>query len=223
MKNRQKEAVRLQLDRIHSSSGAALPPSLVGQAIGYACYGFAIYRLWRGDITYGSMTMLVGMAGSLRGSFSSVVNLVPSAIRACISAGRIMEVTGLPREESAESPNLRRILSQAQKQGVSVRMENVTAGYPGDKAIYTGADFLASPGEIIGLVGPLWTGQDYHSEAAAGPAAPTGGPGYRGFRRAIPGAGFRRHPQAVQLHPPGKYLVLRDHRGKPSAAVPGGF
>ena len=130
--NRQKEAVRLQLDRNKFQQRGSIATSLVGQAIGYACYGFAIYRLWRGDITYGSMTMLVGIAGSLRGSFSSVVNLVPSAIRACISAGRIMEVTGLPREESAESPNLRRILSQAQKQGVSVRMENVTAGYPGD-------------------------------------------------------------------------------------------
>lgn len=157
--DRQKESVRIQLDRNKFQQRGSIATSLVGQAIGYACYGFAIYRLWRGDITYGSMTMLVGMAGSLRGSFSSVVNLVPSAIRACISAGRIMEVTGLPREESAESPNLRRILSQAQKQGVSVRMENVTAGYPGDKAIYTGANFLASPGEIIGLVGPSGLGK----------------------------------------------------------------
>lgn len=41
------------------------------------------------------MTMLVSMAGALRGSFSSVVNLVPSAIRAGISAGRIMEITDL--------------------------------------------------------------------------------------------------------------------------------
>lgn len=157
--NRQKEAVRLQLDRNKFQQRGSIATSLVGQAIGYACYGFAIYRLWRGDITYGSMTMLVGMAGSLRGSFSSVVNLVPSAIRACISAGRIMEVTGLPREESAESPNLLKIFSKAKETGVSVKMENVTAGYPGDKAIYTDADFLASPGEIIGLVGPSGLGK----------------------------------------------------------------
>ena len=157
--DRQKESVRIQLDRNKYQQIGSIATSLVGQAIGYACYGFAIYRLWRGDITYGSMTMLVGMAGSLRGSFSSVVNLVPSAIRACISAGRIMEVTGLPREEAVESPILRKILAQAKVQGVAVKMENVTAAYPEDKAIYTGARFLASPGEIIGLVGPSGLGK----------------------------------------------------------------
>ena len=75
--DRQKESVRIQLDRNKFQQRGSIATSLVGQAIGYACYGFAIYRLWKGDITYGSMTMLVGMAGSLRGSFSSVVNLVP--------------------------------------------------------------------------------------------------------------------------------------------------
>ena len=28
--------------------------SLVGQVIGYACYGFAVYRLWQGAISYGT-------------------------------------------------------------------------------------------------------------------------------------------------------------------------
>ena len=157
--DRQRESVRIQLDRNKYQQIGSIATSLVGQAIGYACYGFAIYRLWRGDITYGSMTMLVGMAGSLRGSFSSVVNLVPSALRACISAGRIMEVTGLPREQAVESPTLRKIVEKAKTQGVSVKMENVTAGYGEDKPIYTQAQFLASPGEIVGLVGPSGLGK----------------------------------------------------------------
>ena len=156
---RQKESVRLQLDRNKYQQRGSIATSLVGQAIGYACYGFAIYRLWQGEITYGSMTMLVGMASSLRGSFSSVVNLIPSAIRACISAGRIMEVTGLPRETAADSPKLRKMFAGAAETGVEVEMGNVTAGYAGDKAIYTGADFKASPGEIIGLVGPSGLGK----------------------------------------------------------------
>ena len=156
--NRQKEAVRLQLDRNKFQQRGSIATSLVGQAIGYACYGFAIYRLWRGDITYGSMTMLVGMAGSLRGSFSSVVNLVPSALRACISAGRIMEVTGLPREESAESPNLRRILSQAQKQGVSVRMGKCHRRVSRGQGHLHRRQLSGKPGGDHRLGGPLWTG-----------------------------------------------------------------
>ena len=57
--DRQRESVRIQLDRNKYQQIGSIATSLVGQAIGYACYGFAIYRLWRGDITYGSMTMLV--------------------------------------------------------------------------------------------------------------------------------------------------------------------
>lgn len=155
----QRESVRIQLDRNRYQQFGNIATSLVGQAIGYACYGFAIFRLWRGEITYGTMTMLVWMAGSLRGSFTSVVNLVPSAIRACISAGRIMEVTNLPRENAADSPKLRRMIAEAAETGVQVRMEQVAAGYSDNKPIYTGAQFCASPGEIIGLVGPSGLGK----------------------------------------------------------------
>ena len=157
--NRQKEAVRLQLDRNKFQQRGSIATSLVGQAIGYACYGFAIYRLWRGDITYGSMTMLVGMAGSLRGSFSSVVNLVPSAIRAGISAGRIMEITELPRETVADTPKLDRMFARAHDTGVLVEIHGVTAAYAKDKPVYTDAEFAAAPGEIIGLVGPSGLGK----------------------------------------------------------------
>lgn len=157
--DRQAEAMRIQLDRNKYQQICSIATQLVGQAIGYACYGFAIYRLWQGDITYGSMTMLVGMAGSLRGSFSSVVNLIPSAIRAGISAGRVMEITGLPREKTVDTPEMQAMLDQASESGVEVRLDDVTVGYAGNRDIYTGAQFCAAPGEIIGLVGPSGLGK----------------------------------------------------------------
>ena len=157
--DKQAEAMRIQLDRNKYQQIGSIITQLTGQVIGYACYGFAIFRLWQGEITYGSMTMLVGMAGSLRGSFSSVVNLIPSAMRACISAGRIMEITGLPREKTADTPELQAMLSHAAEQGVEVRLEDVTVGYAGSREIYTGAQFRAAPGEIIGLVGPSGLGK----------------------------------------------------------------
>lgn len=158
-KEQQQTSVQIQLDRNKYQQLGNIMTSLVGQAIGYACYGFAIFRLWQGQISYGTMTMLVGMAGSLRGSFSSVVNLVPSALRACISAGRIMEITELPRETASITPDLQRILDCAHDEGVLVEMHDVTAAYSEDKPIYTGAEFRAAPGEIIGLVGPSGLGK----------------------------------------------------------------
>ena len=158
-KEQQQQSVRIQLDRNKYQQLGNIIASLVGQVIGYACYGFAIFRLWQGQISYGTMTMLVGMAGSLRGSFSSVVNLVPSAIRAGISAGRIMEITELPRETVADTPKLQRMFANAHDTGVLVEMHGVTAAYAKDKPVYTEAEFAAAPGEIIGLVGPSGLGK----------------------------------------------------------------
>lgn len=88
-----------------------------------------------------------------------MVNLVPSALRACISAGRIMEITELPRETVADTPKLQRMFARAHDTGVLVEMHGVTAAYAKDKPVYTDAEFAAAPGEIIGLVGPSGLGK----------------------------------------------------------------
>lgn len=80
----QKETVDVALLQNKFQQWTTIVTSLVGQAVGYACYGFAAYRLWRGDISYGTMTMFVSMAGSLRGSFSGIISLMPTVIRAGI-------------------------------------------------------------------------------------------------------------------------------------------
>ena len=132
---------------------------LIGQLIGYACYGFAVFRLWQGRISYGTMTMFLSMATSLRSSFSGVLNLFPSAMRACISAGRIMEITCLPQESEAEIQEGLAMLETARKTGVQVQMRDVRAAYGEDEPIYTHADLQAAPGEIIGLIGPSGQGK----------------------------------------------------------------
>ena len=79
--NRQKEAVRLQLDRNKFQQRGSIATSLVGQAIGYACYGFAIYRLWRGDITRLAADAVVNAANSaLLGCFIPCHGCIDNAI-----------------------------------------------------------------------------------------------------------------------------------------------
>ena len=92
----QQESVDIALKQNKFQQSMTIATSLVGQAVGYACYGFAAFRLWQGQISYGTMTMFVGMASSLRGSFSGILNRAPTEIRAGISAERIRGITGLP-------------------------------------------------------------------------------------------------------------------------------
>ena len=148
----------------------------IGQLIGYACYGFAAYRLWQGDISYGTMTLYVSMSSSLRGSFSSVLNLLPTAMRAGISAGRIMEIIQLPRESLEDEQEAKKLLAKAKDVGITVEMKDVSFRYGDNPYVYQNANMIASSGEIIGLIGPSGQGKTttlrillglYHPKAGA--------------------------------------------------------
>lgn len=153
------ESMKISLDQNKFQSLTTIITSLVGQIIGYACYGYALFRLWQGEISYGTMTMFVGMAGSLRGSFSSIVNLAPTLIRACINAQRIIEIITLPRERIQDDKKAKDILSVAGRSGVEILMDNVSFWYQEGQPVYENACFYAKPGEIIGLLGPSGQGK----------------------------------------------------------------
>ena len=155
----QQESVDVALRQNRFQQYMTVTTSLVGQAVGYACYGFAAFRLWQGEISYGTMTMFVSMASSLRGSFSSILNLMPQVIRAGISAERIMEITSLPRDSMEDQEEAEEIKRRAKDEGVFVHMDAVDFCYEEEKWIYRDADFRAEPGEIVALIGPSGQGK----------------------------------------------------------------
>lgn len=155
----QQESVDVALRQNKFQQYMTVATSLVGQAVGYACYGFAAFRLWQGEISYGTMTMFVSMASSLRGSFSSILNLMPQVIRAGISAERIMEITSLPRDSMEDQEEAEEIKRRAKDEGVFVHMDSVDFCYEEEKWIYRDADFRAEPGEIVALIGPSGQGK----------------------------------------------------------------
>ena len=155
----QQESVDVALRQNKFQQYMTITTSLVGQAVGYACYGFAAFRLWQGEISYGTMTMFVSMAASLRGSFSGILNLAPMVIRAGISAERIMEITSLPRDSMEDKEEAEEIKKQSREKGVFLLMTDVDFAYEEDKWIYRDADFRAEPGEIVALIGPSGQGK----------------------------------------------------------------
>ena len=156
----QQKAVDFSLLHNQFQSAAMVITSLTGQLVGYACYGFAVYRLWRGEISYGTMTMFVSMAGSLRSAFSGMLQLVPTALRIGVSAGRVMEMVSLPRENLDHEEEAEEILQESREEGVYVHMEGVDFRYgPEEDWVYQEADFRAEPGEIVALIGPSGQGK----------------------------------------------------------------
>jgi ABC-type multidrug transport system fused ATPase/permease subunit len=106
------------------------------------------------------MTLFLQLSGSLTSSFSSIVAMVPNAISVATAAGRIKEITELPKENMEDQEKAKSLLSLARDSGVSVVAENVTYSYAdGDRNVLEEISFFAHPGETVAFVGPSGEGK----------------------------------------------------------------
>lgn len=134
--------------------------SVVGIAVYYSCYGWGIYRLWTGHITYGTMVLFLQLSGNLSSSFSALINLVPSAIGATTAAGRIMEIVELPREKAKDDDLVEIMSENIEEKGLAVELDNIHFKYlNSNKVVLDNAKIEANPSEIIALVGPSGEGK----------------------------------------------------------------
>ena len=134
--------------------------SAIGLLVSYSCYGWGVYRLWQGVITYGTMTLFLQLSGSLTSSFSAIVSMVPGVISVATAAGRIKEITELPTESFEDEKLAEKLLESAKEKGVSIVAENVTYSYAdSEKNVLNDIGFFANPGETIAFVGPSGEGK----------------------------------------------------------------
>lgn len=134
--------------------------SLIGLVVSYSCYGWGVFRLWQGVISYGTMTLFLQISGKLTGSFSALVSLVPGSISIATAAGRIMEVTNLPLEEDTDCAKAEMLMESAYENGVSVFAEGISYTYEdGSEAVLNNIGFRVEPGETVALVGQSGEGK----------------------------------------------------------------
>ena len=147
--------IRLDYNRFHVAAGSGM--SLVGSMVTMVCFGWGVYRLWSGHITYGTMTLFLQLASSLAGAFSSLVYMIPSAISAATAAGRLMSVTQLPKEKRLCEEEAEKLILT--KKEIEVCAEEISFQYDTGKKVLQNASFVAKPGEIVAIVGPSGEGK----------------------------------------------------------------
>ena len=130
--------------------------SAVGTGVSYICFGWSVYRLWSGYITTGTLLMFFQMANTLSSSFSSLVQIVPSAINATTCAGRLMAVSELEKEKYLDMDQIELIWS---KKEISVELQNVDIRYKDEKNVIQKGNFIANAGEITAIIGPSGEGK----------------------------------------------------------------
>ena len=151
---------KAQLDYTRFSVRTSALMSVVGTVVTVVCFGWGVYRLWSGHISYGTMTLFLQMSGTLTASFSALVQMVPTAINAATAAGRIMAVTELPREDHTDDEKVAKFLRENKADGVSVVAQNMDFHYEDQtQQVLQDVIFRAKPGEIVALVGPSGEGK----------------------------------------------------------------
>lgn len=150
--------IRLEYEKF--SIGMTIALSLIGVVVSYSCYGWGIYRLWKGAISYGTMTLFMQISGSLTSSFSSLASLAPTAVTIATAAGRIMEVTGFEEENDADKAQAIKVLEASNENGLKLVFGDVSFKY-GDKenAVLKNSSFEIHSGETVAFVGPSGEGK----------------------------------------------------------------
>lgn len=133
------------------------------------CFGWGVYRLWMGGISYGDMTMFMQLSSLLGSAFSAVIGLVPSWISVTTSAGRIMAVVELPEERTEDIPEL------ADEQELTLELRNISFNYDGGAPLLSGINMTVEPGELIALTGPSGEGKTTLLRILLGLVEPSGG------------------------------------------------
>ena len=159
LKQLQQDYLDMKIDFQKLSIKTSVLMSLVGMVVSYSCYGWGIYRVFSGAISYGTMTLFISMSGNLTGALNSLVSLVPGAISLTTSARRLMDIVEMPQEDYSKRAEADAYEKAHRAEGISVELENVDYTYHTGTEVFRGASFEAHPHEIVALVGPSGEGK----------------------------------------------------------------
>ena len=133
--------------------------SIIGFIVSYSCYGWGIYRVWDGVISYGTMTMFLSLSSTLTGTLNSLISLVPNAINLTTSAGRIMDILDMPREDFSHDKEVQAFKKESETAGIHISIDRLDYTYHNGTEVFCDASLQAAPHEIVALVGPSGEGK----------------------------------------------------------------
>jgi ABC-type bacteriocin/lantibiotic exporter with double-glycine peptidase domain len=105
------------------------------------------------------MTMFLGLSSQLTGAVNNLVGMVPSWISLTTSAGRLMDILEMPREDYSHKKEALEFLEKHREEGISLVVEGLDYKYHTGTEVFHNAQFEGHPHETIALVGPSGEGK----------------------------------------------------------------
>ena len=130
--------------------------SVISMLVGFGMFGYCLFLLWGGSITFGTMTLFLQQGSELSASFNNLMSIVPNFLSSSVSAHRIRELVELPKEKHIEGSSA---LDELAADGFKVSMRNVDFAYVEGETVLHSSDFDAAPGEIVALIGASGEGK----------------------------------------------------------------
>jgi ABC-type bacteriocin/lantibiotic exporter with double-glycine peptidase domain len=124
----------------------------LGTLVQYAAFGYCLWRLWRQEILFGTMTLFLQQRANLSAGFSALVSLVPTALSGSVAAQRLRELTELKKEQRSAHP----VMPEG---SCTVELRDVQAAYGPERQILAEVNLTAPAGMVTALVGPSGEGK----------------------------------------------------------------
>ncbi len=159
LRNIQEEFIGMRLSFQRMSMFTSLLMVLLSMVVSYVSYGWGIYRVWSGAITYGTMTMFLTLASTLSSSVNNLINLIPGAVSLSVSTRRLMDIVEMPREDYSEDDAMAQYMRENHDRGIGFVVDNVSYAYMNGTEVFKGACMEARPHKIVGLIGPSGEGK----------------------------------------------------------------
>jgi len=129
--------------------------SLLSNGVAFLSLAYCLFRLWTGGIQFGDMTFFLTQRNSLTSLFGALLVTLPSMLNASVSAHRLREFVKLEREE--HNFDSYQTLQTVSDNGLTIEIKNLTFAYSDSfsdgETVYENANFTASPGDVIAILG----------------------------------------------------------------------
>lgn len=157
MRDIQRRYLNLSIEYNRFSVYASSFLSIIGLMASYAAFGWGVYRLWTGAISYGTMILFLQQSGTILGAFSSLTGLIPGAVDLLTCAGRVIDIYELKSETDYAIED--RYSAQIDEAGLSLELQNLEFAYKGGEWVLKNACLYAKPGDLLAVIGPSGEGK----------------------------------------------------------------
>ena len=159
LKNLQKEYITMRMSYQKMSIVISVLMTLIGMAVSYASYGWGIYRVWSGAISYGTMTMFLTLSSTLTSTLNNLISLISTSISLTTSAGRLMDIVEMPREDYSKKEEVKAFWERHKEEGVGLSVQDISYAYRNGTVVFEHAFLEAHPHEVVALIGPSGEGK----------------------------------------------------------------